>query len=127
MAASAPMAFHHEGTKDTKAAQGRRCVVMRLSPSCPSCLRGEYRHDPDLTHHQGAQTMSTPNPEDALKAWIAAIAAPTAAPAGGAAAAIAGALGAGLVQMVAGLTGARERYARVHEEAAGVVERAVGL
>ncbi len=71
--------------------------------------------------------MSTPKSEDALNAWIAAIAAPTAAPAGGAAAAIAGALGAGLVQMVAGLTSARERYARVHEEAAGVAERAAGL
>ena len=71
--------------------------------------------------------MSTPKSEDALNAWIAAIAAPTVAPAGGAAAAIAGALSAGLVQMVAGLTGARERYARVHEEAAGVAERAAGL
>ena len=71
--------------------------------------------------------MSTPQSEDTLNAWIAAIAAPTAAPAGGAAAAIAGALSAGLVQMVAGLTGARERYARVHEEAAGVAERAAGL
>src|SRR5438093_7331286 len=86
-----------------------------------------YRHDPDPTHHRGAQTMSTPKSEDALNAWIAAIAAPTAAPAGGAAAAIAGALGAGLVQMVAGLTGARERYARVHEEAAGGAERAAAL
>lgn len=71
--------------------------------------------------------MSTPKSEDALNAWIAAIAAPTVAPAGGAAAAIAGALSAGLVQMVAGLTGARERYARVHEEATGVAERAAGL
>ena len=71
--------------------------------------------------------MSTPKSEDALNAWIAAIAAPTVAPAGGAAAAIAGALSAGLVQMVAALTGARERYARVHEEAAGVAERAAGL
>ena len=86
-----------------------------------------YKHDPDPTHDRGAQTMSTPKSEDALNAWIAAIAAPTAAPAGGAAAAIAGALSAGLVQMVAGLTGARERYARVHEEAAGVAERAAGL
>lgn len=71
--------------------------------------------------------MPTLNPEDALNAWIAAIAAPTAAPAGGAAAAIAGALGAGLVQMVAGLTRTRERYARVHEEAAAVAERAGAL
>lgn len=71
--------------------------------------------------------MSTPKSEDTLNAWIAAIAAPTVVPAGGAAAAIAGALSAGLVQMVAGLTGARERYARVHEEAAGVAERAAGL
>jgi formiminotetrahydrofolate cyclodeaminase len=86
-----------------------------------------YRHDLDPTHHRGAQTMSTPKAEDALNAWIAAIAEPTATPAGGAAAAIAGALGAGLVQMVAGLTGARERYARVHEEAAGVAERAARL
>src|SRR5438445_12020779 len=106
MAASAPVALHHEGTKDT---------------------RMTYRHDPHPTRHRGAQTMSTPKSEDALNAWIAAIAAPTVAPAGGAAAAIAGALSAGLVQMVAALTGARERYARVHEEAAGVAERAAGL
>jgi glutamate formiminotransferase/formiminotetrahydrofolate cyclodeaminase len=54
--------------------------------------------------------------------WLNAIAAPTAAPAGGAAAAVAGALGAALIEMVAGLTGARERYASVHDLAARVGE-----
>jgi len=56
--------------------------------------------------------------------WLAALAAPTPAPAGGAAAAMAGALGASLVQMVAGLTGARERYVAVHQEAADALARA---
>jgi formiminotetrahydrofolate cyclodeaminase len=62
-----------------------------------------------------------------MSTWLTALAAPTAAPAGGAAAALAGALGAALVQMVAGLTGARERYAAVHEEAAGIGDRAERL
>jgi formiminotetrahydrofolate cyclodeaminase len=56
--------------------------------------------------------------------WLNALAAPTAAPAGGAAAAFAGALGAALVEMVAGLTSARERYASVHDLAARVGEKA---
>jgi formiminotetrahydrofolate cyclodeaminase len=59
--------------------------------------------------------------------WLSALAAPTAAPAGGAAAAFAGALGAALVEMVAGLTGARERYASVHDLAARVGEKAQRL
>jgi formiminotetrahydrofolate cyclodeaminase len=71
--------------------------------------------------------MPTPKPEDSLELWIAAIGASTAAPAGGAAAAVAGGLAAALVQMVAGLTGLRERYAAMHEEAAGVGERAILL
>ncbi len=71
--------------------------------------------------------MPTPKPDDTLNAWVAALAAPTAAPAGGAAAALAGTLGAGLVQMVAALTGTRERYAAAHEEAAGARERAERL
>ena len=62
--------------------------------------------------------------EETLTGWLDALAAPTAAPAGGAAAAFAGALGAALVEMVAGLTGARERYASAHELAAHVGERA---
>jgi formiminotetrahydrofolate cyclodeaminase len=53
-----------------------------------------------------------------LTGWLAAIAAPTPSPAGGSAAGIAGALGAALVEMVAGLTGSREKYASVHAEAA---------
>jgi formiminotetrahydrofolate cyclodeaminase len=66
--------------------------------------------------------------EDAtVSDWLTALAAPTAAPAGGAAAAFAGALGAALVEMVAGLTGARERYASVHDLAARVGEKAQRL
>jgi formiminotetrahydrofolate cyclodeaminase len=71
--------------------------------------------------------MPTPKPEDSLKHWLAAFAAPTPAPAGGAAAALAGALGGALVQMVAGLTKARERYAAVHEEAGGALAQAEHL
>jgi len=59
--------------------------------------------------------MPIPDPEAPLKHWLDAIAAPTAAPGGGAAAAIAGALGAALIQMVAGLTADREKYASVHD------------
>jgi glutamate formiminotransferase/formiminotetrahydrofolate cyclodeaminase len=66
----------------------------------------------------------TPQPNDTLRAWLDALAAPTAAPAGGAAAALAGALAAALAQMVAGLTASRPRYAGVHEEAASVAEQA---
>jgi formiminotetrahydrofolate cyclodeaminase len=71
--------------------------------------------------------MPTPQPDTPLSTWLTALAAPTPAPAGGAAAALAGALGAALVQMVAGLTGARERYTAVHEEAASVRECAERL
>ncbi len=62
--------------------------------------------------------MDSPIEEATVTDWLNALAAPTAAPAGGAAAAFAGALGAALVEMVAGLTGARERYASVHDLAA---------
>ena len=65
--------------------------------------------------------------ETTLTDWLAAIAAPTPSPAGGSAAAIAGALGAALVEMVAGLTGGREKYAAAHAEAALAAERAAGL
>jgi formiminotetrahydrofolate cyclodeaminase len=59
-----------------------------------------------------------------LTDWLAALAAPTPSPAGGSAAAIAGALGAALVEMVAGLTGNREKYASVHAEASSAAEHA---
>ncbi|MBA3497287.1 MAG: cyclodeaminase/cyclohydrolase family protein [Gemmatimonadales bacterium] len=71
--------------------------------------------------------MPTPKADDTLQVWLSALAAPTAAPAGGAAAALAGALGAALVRMVAGLTGTRDRYATVHEEATDAGERAERL
>jgi formiminotetrahydrofolate cyclodeaminase len=70
---------------------------------------------------------SLPDPESPLKQWLDAIAAPTAAPAGGAAAALAGALGAALVQMVAGLTSEREKYAAVHDLARRSRQKAEGL
>jgi formiminotetrahydrofolate cyclodeaminase len=72
----------------------------------------------------GLRPMPIPSSDDALKHWLDAIAAPTAAPAGGAAAAIAGALGAALVRMVAGLTGEREKYAAVHPLARRAAEKA---
>jgi formiminotetrahydrofolate cyclodeaminase len=62
--------------------------------------------------------MSSPGDDARLTDWLNDLAAPTAAPAGGAAAALAGALGAALVEMVAGLTADRPRYAPVHELAA---------
>lgn len=68
--------------------------------------------------------MDSPDNEASLTDWLNALAAPTAAPAGGAAAALAGAMGAALVEMVAGLTGSRERYASVHDLAARARERA---
>ena len=68
--------------------------------------------------------MDSPIEEATVTDWLNALAAPTATPAGGAAAAFAGALGAALVEMVAGLTGARERYASVHDLAARVGENA---
>jgi formiminotetrahydrofolate cyclodeaminase len=71
--------------------------------------------------------MPIPNPDDSLKHWLDAIAAPTSAPGGGVAAAIAGALGAALVQMVAGLTADREKYAAVHAFAARAREKAERL
>ena len=67
--------------------------------------------------------MDRPVEEATVTDWLNALAAPTAAPAGGAAAAFAGALGAALVEMVAGLTGARERYASVHDLAARIGEK----
>jgi formiminotetrahydrofolate cyclodeaminase len=71
--------------------------------------------------------MSSPVEEAIVTDWLNALAAPTAAPAGGAAAAFAGALSAALVEMVAGLTSARERYASVHELAARAGEQAQRL
>jgi formiminotetrahydrofolate cyclodeaminase len=71
--------------------------------------------------------MDSPAKDPTVTDWLNALAAPTAAPAGGAAAAFAGALGAALVEMVAGLTGARERYASVHDLAARAGEKAQRL
>jgi formiminotetrahydrofolate cyclodeaminase len=71
--------------------------------------------------------MPIPDPEAPLKHWLDAIAAPTAAPGGGAAAAIAGALGAALIQMVAGLTADREKYASVHDLAGRARQKAEHL
>ena len=67
--------------------------------------------------------MDSPVEEATLADWLNALAAPTAAHAGGAAAAFAGALGAALVEMVAGLTAVRERYASVHDLAARIGEK----
>jgi formiminotetrahydrofolate cyclodeaminase len=71
--------------------------------------------------------MPLPDLDSSLTRWLDAIAAPTAAPAGGAAAALAGALSAALVEMVAGLTVKREKYASVHDLAARAREKAERL
>ena len=65
-----------------------------------------------------------PNQDDTLQAWADAIAAPAAAPAGGAAAALSAGLAAAAVEMVAGMTLGRERYATVHPRTAEVRSRA---
>jgi methenyltetrahydrofolate cyclohydrolase len=62
-----------------------------------------------------------------LEEWTKALARPTIFPAGGSAAALAAAAAAALVEMVAGLTAAREAYALVHEEARAARARAEGL
>jgi formiminotetrahydrofolate cyclodeaminase len=71
--------------------------------------------------------MPIPDPDAPLRHWLDAFAAPTVAPAGGAAAAVTGASAAALVEMVAGLTGAREKYAAVHDLAARAREKAERL
>jgi glutamate formiminotransferase/formiminotetrahydrofolate cyclodeaminase len=76
------------------------------------------------------QTMPDPTPPTrtaSLSDWARLIARPTIAPGGGSAAAAAGALAAAVVEMVAGLTAARDSYAPVHEEARAARARAEGL
>lgn len=72
-------------------------------------------------------TPASPAPFESFDAWLDAIAAPHAAPAGGAAASLAAALGAALVQMVAGLTLGRPKYAAAHADCAAVQSRAEAL
>jgi formiminotetrahydrofolate cyclodeaminase len=62
-----------------------------------------------------------------LNDWARLIARPTIAPGGGSAAAATGVLAAAVVEMVAGLTAAREAYAPVHDEARAARARAEGL
>lgn len=62
-----------------------------------------------------------------LNDWARLIARPTIAPGGGSAAAAAGVLAAAVVEMVGGLTAAREAYAPVHEEARAARARAEGI
>lgn len=62
-----------------------------------------------------------------LNEWCNAIALATVSPGGGSAAAIAAGLAAAVVGMVAGLTGRREKYAAVHDQAHHVRQRASNL
>jgi formiminotetrahydrofolate cyclodeaminase len=74
--------------------------------------------------------MSDPHPPTrsaSLNDWARRIARPTISPGGGSAAAAAGVLAAAVVEMVAGLTAARDNYAPVHEEARAVRARAEGI
>ena len=66
----------------------------------------------------------TLNSESSIQQWADAVAAASATPAGGAVAALASALAASLVEMVAGLTTRREKYAAVHGYAQEIRERA---
>jgi formiminotetrahydrofolate cyclodeaminase len=78
---------------------------------------------PPETRSEGPQ----PGIQSPLGDWIAALARPTASPAGGAAAALGGALAAALVGMVAGLTLQREKYAAVHPQAKRSLDRTMEL
>jgi formiminotetrahydrofolate cyclodeaminase len=69
----------------------------------------------------------SPTRTASLSDWARLIARPTIAPGGGSAAAAAGVLAAAVVEMVAGLTAARETYAPVHDEARAARARAEGL
>ena len=64
---------------------------------------------------------------ESLGAFVAAVAAPTAAPGGGSVAAHAGALAAALTQMVAGLTVGKKKYAAVESEMKDIALRASAL
>ena len=66
-------------------------------------------------------------PDDSLGAWTDALAGATATPAGGSAAAIGGALAGALVEMVAGLTTARDSYANIRPETQATADRAATL
>jgi formiminotetrahydrofolate cyclodeaminase len=70
---------------------------------------------------------TTPTRTASLNDWARAIARPTISPGGGSAAALAAAVAAAVVEMVAALTGAREAYALVHDEARAARARAEGL
>ncbi|HEU4523768.1 MAG TPA: cyclodeaminase/cyclohydrolase family protein [Gemmatimonadales bacterium] len=69
----------------------------------------------------------SPTRSASLNDWARLIARPTIAPGGGSAAAAAGVLAAAVVEMVAGLTAARDTYAAVHDEARAARARAEGL
>jgi formiminotetrahydrofolate cyclodeaminase len=71
--------------------------------------------------------VTVTNAGDSLERWTTALAFPSATPAGGAAAAVSAAMAAALVEMVAGMTGVRERYASVHGAAGGARTRAADL
>jgi formiminotetrahydrofolate cyclodeaminase len=70
---------------------------------------------------------TVPASPDSLDHWLARIAAPTVAPGGGAAAALSGALAAAAVEMVAGLTLARDGYAAEHDRARAAGVRVAAL
>jgi formiminotetrahydrofolate cyclodeaminase len=76
---------------------------------------------------QPSEVTPVPNAGDSLERWTTALAFPSATPAGGAAAAVGAAMAAALVEMVAGMTGARERYALVHDAAGRARVRATAL
>jgi formiminotetrahydrofolate cyclodeaminase len=71
--------------------------------------------------------VTAPTRTASLNDWSKLIARPTIAPGGGSAAAAAGVLAAAVVEMVAGLTAARDGYAPVHDEARAARARAEGL
>jgi formiminotetrahydrofolate cyclodeaminase len=65
--------------------------------------------------------------DESLQEWLAALAAPTAAPGGGSAAALMVAAGAALVEMICGLTLGREKFRAVEELMRDTATRAASL
>jgi formiminotetrahydrofolate cyclodeaminase len=68
-----------------------------------------------------------PTRSASLNDWARLIARPTIAPGGGSAAAAAGVLASAALEMVSGLTAAREAYAPIHDEARAARARAEGI
>ena len=84
----------------------------------------EHAYVPDQHAGTDMDDTETLSSESSIQQWADAVATANATPAGGAVAALASALAASLVEMVAGLTTRREKYAAVHTYAQEILDRA---